>query len=54
MIKDGARPGRGVFLDDIIEHLECFAPDYYQRKSLLMEIKSGTKLYQAFKENGVI
>jgi hypothetical protein len=29
MMKDGARPGRGVFLEDVIENLENFGHDYY-------------------------
>ena len=44
LMQDGARAGRGVFLEDVIEHLENYDPEYYQKKALLMEVKGGTKL----------
>jgi len=47
-------PTRTVFLDDVIENLEFFGGDYYQKKTLIKEVKEGTDLHTIFTNNGVL
>jgi len=46
-------------LEDVIENIERFSPDpergnYYEQKSLTLEIKSGTDLCALMQDKGLI
>ena len=54
-----AHVGRAILLDDIIDNIENYSPnqdlgDYYQRKTITMEVKEGTTAYRLYKEHGLI
>ena len=51
--------GRAILLDDVIDNIEFYSPnkekgDYYQHKTLVMEVKDGTKLHTICNQNGIL
>lgn len=52
--KAGVMAGKAVFLEDVIENIEKFDPNFYQKKTLLSYIGSETQLFKLFKDNNAI
>lgn len=50
VLKVSCQVGRAVLIDDIIDNLTIDG-EYYKKKTMTMEIKSGTRLHQVFIEN---
>lgn len=51
--------GRAISLHEVIDNIENFSPDkekgdFYQKKSIVIEIKVGTKLHKSFVEEGLV
>jgi hypothetical protein len=45
--------GRGVLLQDVIDHLEMDS-EYFKKKTMMISVGSNHKVYKMFKEQGLI
>ena len=51
--RSGAFCGKGVLLDDVIDHMEMDG-DYFLKKAMMIQVGEQHALYKILQENGVI
>jgi hypothetical protein len=54
MQEGGAELGKGVFLDTVIENIEKFDSNYYQKATLEIIVSDVGQLYPILKENNIL
>eukprot|EP00744_Colponema_vietnamica_P006985 GILI01010088.1.p1 GENE.GILI01010088.1~~GILI01010088.1.p1 ORF type:complete len:333 (+),score=51.77 GILI01010088.1:56-1054(+) len=47
-----ALPGKGVLLEDIIDNIECFDSNYYQKKTMTIEVGENEYIFSQFVQAG--
>lgn len=51
--KSSAFLGRSIFLEEVIENLELFDPNYYQKRTMMVQVGERTKIFKLLQESGI-